>query len=339
MTISILIPHWRTLKMTAYTVSQFLKYKGDHDVKIIVIDNSYPDESIKGLEPFRDQITILPNTSTKTSSHGIALDMAMELVDTPYVLTAESDSFPIRPGYLDYYQQIIDGGFQMAGSLLTLSGGSYIHPAACLYSRNLWQQCKEYCDSIPYAYFPAMMLRDNFNLHTMIHNDYLDQVLENPEDWFELSSDYKPYSKEKTIKKMEHYKPVCGPFHDGRGGRQENIRTFGGRTWLSEVPFATYNPKWQKIIGRIGLEPGQFLHYFACSQGTKIFEIPTEIKWMPGKEHQQQEYTINEPGIKHLWGISAYHNYTPENEKDVAKFKQSIPEQLYATLPPNQRIK
>jgi hypothetical protein len=176
-------------------------------------------------------------------------------------------------------------------------------------------------------------------MHTMIHRDYVDQVLENPEDWFELSDDYKPYSRKLAEEKRDHYKPVCGVFHDGRGGRQEHIKTFGGRTWESEAPFALYSPKWQKIIGRVGEEPGQALFFLSVALGKKWFNIPTEVRWLPGKENRQQEYTLNEAGIKHLWGVSAYHNHTPVGDEEVARIKQSIPDVLYETLPPNQRIK
>lgn len=339
MTITVLIPHWLTLEMTAFTVAQYLKYKGNHKIEIIVIDNSYPDESIKGLAPFKNDITILNNTSKKTSSHGTAYDMAMPFVKTDFVLLSESDSFPVKDGFLGYYDQLIEGGFEYAASLMTLSGGSYGHPAAALLSKKLWLEAKEYCDSMPYSYFPAMLLRDNANAHMMIHDSMVDKVLENPDEWFELTTDYKPYSKEFALEKRDSYLPVTGPCHNGMGGRQESIHNFGGRTWESDVPFIIYNEKWQKVIGRMGYEPCQWLYYFAIARGKKVFNIPTEIKWMPGKANRQQEYTLTESGIKHLWGISAYHNNTPKGDEEVAKIKQSIPEQLYNTLPPNQRIK
>lgn len=336
--ITILIPHYKTGMMTAYTVSELLTYTHGSEVDIVVIDNNPGDGSIEYLNPFLKWIGIVEYPKNKLQSHGIAFDYVLPLIKTEYFLTLESDAFPTK-AFLPYYRSIIECGFDMGGSLLTLSGGSFLHPAGGIYKTSLWHECKKHCEEMPYDYFPNMLLRDNFKMHTMIHRDYLDQVLENPDDWFELSDDYKPYSRKLAEEKRDHYKPVCGPFHDGRGGRQENIKTFGGRTWESEAPFAISNPKWQKIIGRVGEEPGQALFYWAKSMGKRIFYIPTEVKWMPGKEHRQQEYTLNEAGIKHLWAISAYHDYTPEDEKDVAKIKQSIPEHLYGTLPPNQRIK
>lgn len=339
MRITILIPHYRVGPMVAFTVAQILKYKGDHEVDIVVIDNNAGDGSAEYLRPFINDIRIVNYPKDKLQSHGIGLDYVLPYVRTEYFITLESDSFPTKDGFLDYYENIIDGDFDMAISLLTLSGGSYGHPAGSIYRTSLWRECDEYCRTMPYKYFPNMLMRDNFKAHLMVHESILERFLENPDEWIELSSDYKPYSKELAEEKCNHYSPVVGPFHNGMGGRQESIKNFGGRTWESDAPFIIYNPKWQKIIGRMGYEPGQFLYYYAIATGKQIFEIPTEVKWMPGKENRQQEYTINKASIRHLWAISAYHNHTPEDEKEVAKIKQSIPDQLYSTLPPNQRIK
>lgn len=339
MTITILIPHYKTGMMTAYTIAQILKYKGDHDVKIVVIDNNAGDGSAEYLRPFLNEITYWCYPKDKLQSHGIAFDWAIPKIKTDWILTLESDSYPIKEGFLDYYEKIIEGDFDMGISLLTLSGGSYGHPAGSIYRTSLWHECKEYCDSMPYKYFPNMLMRDNFKAHLMVHESILNRFLENPDDWIELSPDYKPYYPKLAEEKCSHYSPVVGPFHNGMGGRQESIHNFGGRTWESDASFIIYNQKWQKIVGRMGYEPGQFLYYYAVAMGKQIFEVPTEVKWLPGKENRQQEYTLNKAGIKHIWAVSAYHEYTPEDEKDVAKIKQSIPVELYNTLPPNQRIK
>lgn len=340
MKFSIILCHYRTGKMTAFTIAQILKYKGDHEVEILICNNNAGDGSEKYLEPFKDQIKIFDYPKDKLQSHGIGYDYLIPHVSNSNFITLESDSFPTKSKYLDYYKSIIDAGFDMATSYLELSGGNFGHPAGGIYSKALWEEMKQYCDTMPYKYFPNMAMRENFPMHLMVHESILDQFLDNPDDWIELSSAYKPYSRKLAEEKLFHYSPTCGPFHDGRGGRQESIRTFGSRWTLSEAPYAVYGEgeKWPKIIGRIGMEPGQAMYYYAMAKNKKVFNIPTEIKWLPGKENQQQEYTLNEAGIKHLWAISAYHDYTPENEKETALLKQSIPDQLYETLPPNQKI-
>jgi len=85
MKISILIPHYCTGKMTAYTVAQLLKYKGNHELDIIVIDNK-PDGSIKYLDPFLEHLTIVEFPDDRTQSHGAAFDYVVPNIKTPYFL-------------------------------------------------------------------------------------------------------------------------------------------------------------------------------------------------------------------------------------------------------------
>lgn len=337
MKFTIVIPHFRTLKMTAFTVAQFLKCKGNHEVEIVVIDNSYPDESIKGLEPFIDEILILHNTSDKLSSHGIAIDFATNLISNEWIIAAESDSYPTNEKWLDYYEDLINKGYDGAGSLLSLSGGTYLHPAGMLFRKSNWRDAYSFCIKTPYFYYPNMSMKEGFSCHTMVHKDVISDFLKNPEDYIELSEGYKPYTLSKAELKRYYYYSTVGPMHNGMGGNQESIHTYGQRNRDSEVPTILLE-KSPKIIKRIGYEPGQFFYYWQLSKGKKLFEIPTDVHWLPGKENQQQERTVMENGLTHLWGISAYHGVTL-NDEDVAKVKQSIPEQLYNSLPKHLKIK
>lgn len=340
MKFTILIPHFKTGKLTAYVVSQFLKYKGHHEVDIIVIDNSFPDSSINELTPIFKQLNnIIPNISDRVTSHGVALDWGIEASDNEWVLCAESDSFPTENNYLNYYENLINMGIDAAGSLLKLSGGTFLHPCGALYRKSIWQEAKAYVDTIPYNYYPNFMMRDNFPVHTMIHKSLVEEIENNPEDWVELSSEYKDRTKETMREKLAYYSPVGrGVFHNGMGGRQESLHTYGNRTPESEAPYAILTEKKAKIIGRLGQEPGQFLHYFMVNKGKKIFHIPTETKWMEGKENQQQEYTLNEAGIKHIWAGTSYLDMKGTAQNDVYEFKKNQIEQLYNSLPEHQKI-
>ena len=67
--------------------------------------------------------------------------------------------------------------------------------------------------------------------------------------------------------------------------------------------------------------------------------IPTEIKWLPGRENQQQEYTLMVNGFRHEWGISAYCDGGSPDTQDIAAVKLKTPNDLYETLPDNLKIK
>jgi len=142
MKFSILIPHYKTGKMTAYCIHKILKHRGNHEVNIIVVDNSN-DGSEEYFMPFAEKFGThewcdgwyIPYPSDIMQSHGLAFDYALENVPniTPYFITLESDSYPIDDSWLDYYENLINEGYDMAGSYLRLSGGQYIHPAGAMY--------------------------------------------------------------------------------------------------------------------------------------------------------------------------------------------------------------
>lgn len=337
MKISILIPHFKTGKMTAYTIAQLLKYKGDHEVEILVIDNNAGDGSVQYLKPFAKDIKYQAYPKDMLQSHGIAFDFILPYVKNDYFITIESDSFPTTEGWLDYYENLINNGYDAGGSLLQLSGGEYLHPCGAFYSKKVWQEAKDYCNSVEYAYFPNMALREGFACHLMVHKSIVEKVMDAPYDYVEPAGDYGKMSRKDIVLRMMHYSPVVAPFHNGMGGNNESIKTYGQRNATSEVPTIILSNK-QKLLARIGYEPGQFLYYFMLAKGKKIFHIPTEVNWISGKENQQQEYTLMENGFKHLWGISSYHGHTPEGEEAVAELKQRIPSELYSTLPDTQKI-
>lgn len=339
MRINILIPHWRTGKMTAYAIAQLLRFEGRHDLRIIIIDNSPEDGSLAYLEPFKGRFVTVPYLSNKISSHGIALDYAIELgyLDSEYFITMETDSFPTQEGWLNYYENLIDEGVEYAGSLLKLSGGEYIHPCGMMVKASIWHEAKRYCDEMQYHYFPNMSMKNGFASHLMVHYSILEKFIENPDDYIELSNSYKPYTKELALEKLRYYSPVAnGPFHNGMGSNDENVNSYGLRTIQSEIPFVFLDNK-KKLIHRVGAEPGQWLSWFVAASKKRIATIPTTTKWIDGKIGQQQEYTINEVGFTHLWGISAYKDVDPNDP--IAKIKQALPEQLYNSLPEHQKIK
>lgn len=336
MNFSVVFCHFKTGKMSAYTISQLLKYKGKHNLEILICNNNAGDGSEVYLEPFKDVVKIVDYPKDLMQSHGIGYNMLFEMATNEWVICLESDAFPIIEGWLNYYVWIINEGYDCAGSLLTLSGGSYIHPAGCLYRRSIFVEAFKYYSAMEYYYFPNMSMKEGFACHTMVHKNIVNDVLANPEDYIELADGYKPFYPKLAEEKAIHYGPVCGPFHTGVGSNQESIKTYGQRTIESEVPNILLDYK-QKLINRIGYEPGQAFCYWQLAMNKKIFYIPTATEWLSGKENQQQKFTVTENGVKHCWGISAYYDYEG-NDQEIIKFKQALPDALYNTLPIHQKI-
>lgn len=338
MNISIIIPHYAVGRITAYSIAQILKYKGDHNVQIVVIDNKISDNSHEYLYPFRGAISYAAYPEDKLQSHGNAISWAIEngLVDNHWFITLENDAFPTT-NFIDYYEDIISKGYDAAGSILKLSGGTYMHGCGSLYNKDIYYQSLNFISTIPYTYFPNMAVRSGFDSHLMVHNSILNEVLDNPNDWIELANGYKGLTKEEMLRRADYYSATNNPFHCGIGGLQENVNTYGGRCATLDAPKILLQGA-PKLVYRVGYEPSQHLYYFMVANEKKIFEIPIETVWMPNRENQQQEYTINAAGIKHLWAISSYTERGSKDVEDIYEYKRNIPNQLYNSLPIEEKI-
>ncbi len=337
--ISIVMPAYRTPKMVAYSIYKLIKHSGPN-VEIIVVNN-YPQDgdTLRYLQPFIDRIKYVDYPEGRLQSHGIAVDYAIEngIVTGDYFMVLESDSFPTKDWEL-YYERIIDNDFDAAGSILKLSGGTYLHCNAAIYKTSVWYEVNDYIKTIEYKYFPNMAMKGGFASHLMVHNSILDKFLDNPEDYIELSDGYKSYSKEKALEKLSYYSPTVGVMHNGMGNIQEMVTTYGDRTFGLDVPNIILNNR-QKLILRVGYEPSQSLSYMLHALNKKVFSIPTEVKWMPNREGQQQEYTLNEAGIYHCWGVSSYTERGSDGVEDIYEAKNNIPDELYNSIPENLKIK
>lgn len=345
MKLSVIIPHYAVGKMTSYTIAKLLQYKGKHELDIIVVDNKPLDGSYIYLEPFMDKIAYWQYPEGVLQSHGIAISWAIQnRVKTKYVLCLENDAYPTME-FVDYYADLAEKGYDAAGSIMTLSGGTYLHPCAALYKTSTIFEAESDCSNMPFDYFPNMAMRNNFPCHLMVNkhtrmSDGLlsDLFLSNPEDFIELADAYKPHRRVDAVVRRNKYLPVVCAFHNGMGGNQESIHTYGQRTYLTEAETILADEPPNKIIYRMGYEPGQWLYYYLIKKGYEVFDIPTTTHWMPGRENQQQEYSINEAGIKHIWGVSSYTERPADGVEDIYATKRGIPDMLYNTLPKHQRI-
>jgi hypothetical protein len=307
MRISLIIPHYKTGKMTAYCVSQIQKLKGKHEVDIIIVDNSN-GEGTEYIKP-ESNVIIVKYPTELMQSHGIGFDFALEHIPTisEYFITLESDSFPTQENWLDYYEGLINEGYDMAGSRLRLSGGEYLHPAGAMYKKSNFYEALYLVESYNhmYTYNPNSILMPEFAYHGMENKAIQD----------------------------ENYIPIAqGVFHQGQGFKDEYLATYGQRTIASEQGSILIPNTYKENYQRVGYEPGQWFCYWHYAMGKKVKQIDTEIEWMPNRVNQQQEYTLTSNGVKHLWGVSAYHGASIEELSDVINRKNQVVEELYSTI-------
>lgn len=339
MRFSILIPHYKTWKMTLYAIHQLLKNRGRHQIDICVVDNNPQDETALMLKSFYgDKIRLFPYPSHMMQSHGIAYDWVIPELRTEAFVTIESDSFPTKPDWLDWYELLIKEGYDSAGSCLDLSGGQFVHTAGAFYKKSIWQKAKRYVNEVEYAYFPNVAMKEDFPCHLMVHESVLDQFMKVPENLINLSPEYVGKDEDYFAKRLANYMPIGrGVFHNGIGNTDESFFTYAQRNVVQERHNIIQDNK-KPLIWRMGMEPGQFFHYWMLANGHPPYAIPTDVVWMPGRENQQQEKTVMENGFTHLWAVTAYNDATNPELMDIINFKKQMMEDLYNSIPANERI-
>src|SRR3954464_1854143 len=222
MTISIILPHYKTWKMSFYTIHQLLKFRGRHQLDIFVVDNNPSDGTAENLKFFGDQIRILPYPADKMQSHGIAYDWAIPHLRTEVFATIESDSYPTSTDWCDWIDLLVKEGYDSAGSCLELSGGQFVHTAGAFYKKSIWQKAKRYVDNVEYYYYPNVAMKDNFPCHLMVHKSVQQQFVEGAGSLISLAPEYLKDGREMVPfylgKKLAEYWPIGrGVFHNGIG--------------------------------------------------------------------------------------------------------------------------
>lgn len=116
--VTILLPNYKTLQLTKLCLRLLRKNTNWQQAKVIVIDNDSQDESVEYLRSL-DWITLIERPSDPNEnvyySHSRALDLALEQVDTPYVLSLHTDSLVKNDRWLNFLLTKIQKDENIAG--------------------------------------------------------------------------------------------------------------------------------------------------------------------------------------------------------------------------------
>lgn len=130
--VTILIPNYKTPELTKLCLRLIRKHTDQNKIEVIVIDNDSNDASLEYLRSL-SWITLLERKPIANegaiSSHSRALDMALEQVKTPYVLSIHTDTLISNPAWLEFLLSHIQKRPTIAGV------GSWK-----LESKSLWRQ-------------------------------------------------------------------------------------------------------------------------------------------------------------------------------------------------------
>ena len=103
--LTVIIPNYKTPELTKICLRLLRKHSRPDQIKVIVIDNASEDSSIEYLRTLKWIKLIerqVPPGEPGPEMHARALDEAFAAVDTPYVMIMHTDTFVLRPDWIDY---------------------------------------------------------------------------------------------------------------------------------------------------------------------------------------------------------------------------------------------
>lgn len=196
-----------------------------------------------------------------------------------------------------------------------------------VYTLQAWHEAKQLVEewNAKYDYYPNMLMKDGFPCH----------VMSDRSEWNAIPMHLFHHSYFATPKEthLENYLPIAqSVFHNGMGAQQESYLTYGQRNTHTQGVLSNFNPS-ERLIYRMGYEPAQWFSYWHLAHGKKVKDIPTTTEWMPNRVNQQQEGTMTENGVFHIWGVTAY-GTSPDTAsvQDIIDRKKQITEELYNSI-------
>ncbi len=116
--VTILIPNYKTLELDKLCLRLIRKFTDANKIKVMVIDNDSKDASLDYLRSLAwielIERPVIPNEGA-ISAHSRALDMALDRVTTPYVLSIHTDTLVKHPRWLEFLIEQIEQSPNIAG--------------------------------------------------------------------------------------------------------------------------------------------------------------------------------------------------------------------------------
>ena len=115
--VSIVIPNYKTPELTRLCLRSLRRHTDLERVRVIVVDNDSRDASLDYLRKV-EWIELLERTTDGESGpemHARALDLALEKVDTPFLLVIHTDTIVVNDLWLDFLLNRINSDPNIAG--------------------------------------------------------------------------------------------------------------------------------------------------------------------------------------------------------------------------------
>ena len=120
------------LEMTRLATLQTLRHLRKHDARLLVVDNGSNDGTETWLRMLAERGDIDLIRSDNNQGHGPALELARKHTTSPYLVTLDSDAFPLRDDWLPQLRGRLNERIKVAG---IHHHRDYIHPSCLLIAR------------------------------------------------------------------------------------------------------------------------------------------------------------------------------------------------------------
>ena len=146
---TVVIPHAYTTRWTQIAVASLKNHKNNADFDIIVVDNSIPHHSIRGITDtaLREGVKVIFPKDPAHGGHQLALDEAIDHVETPWFVAWETDTRAMRDGWLDWLLSFVkDEYVAIVGWYWSIDcddNRHYISPAGALYRTSVLKTLKK----------------------------------------------------------------------------------------------------------------------------------------------------------------------------------------------------
>jgi len=131
-TYSIIMVVHNALEMTRLSTLETLRRISGQDARLVVVDNASNDGTEQWLDllALRGDIDLI--RSETNLGHGPALELARNRTASPYIVTLDSDAFPLCDDWLPRLRAALDEQIKVAG---ILHHRDYVHPSCLLIAR------------------------------------------------------------------------------------------------------------------------------------------------------------------------------------------------------------
>lgn len=118
--LTVLLPNYKTPELTRLCLRSLRKNADFSKIRVLVVDNASGDDSVRYLRslPWIELIERAPSEVEKllpAEMHSSALDLALQKVDTEFVLSMHTDTILLNPRWLDYLMAKINRSEKVAG--------------------------------------------------------------------------------------------------------------------------------------------------------------------------------------------------------------------------------